>query len=89
MTTVDLAISAWATRPAGKAIRIALAALGMGTATLLLMTAALVASGSWALVILGVGLSVLSVRAALAPNISRLGLLALAIIAGPVVISSL
>lgn len=89
MTTVNPVIRAWAARPVGKATRIAIAVLGMATATLALMTSAVVTSGSWALVILGVGLAIVSVRAALAPSIARLTLLAIAMILGPVVIGSL
>lgn len=72
MTTSTPAIHAWATRPLGKAARISMAALGMVMSTLVLTGAAVVDSGSWALVILGVALATTSVRAAHVPNTSRL-----------------
>lgn len=88
MTALNPAIQAWATRPAGKAVRIAIAALGMATATLILMTAALVTTGSWALVLLGVGLAATSVRAALTPTTPRLLTVAAILIAIPLTIQA-
>lgn len=85
MTTVNTAINAWATHPMGKAARIAIAVGGLITATLVLMTASVVAVGSWALVLLGVGLAALSVRAAQVPTPARLTLVAVALIAIPLV----
>jgi hypothetical protein len=67
----------------GKAARIAIAIGGLLTATLVLMTASVVASGTWILVLLGVGLAALSIRAARVPNPVRLTLVALALIAIP------
>lgn len=88
MTAINPAIQAWAARPAGKAVRIAIATLGMATSTLVLMTAALVTTGSWALVLLGVGLAATSVRAALAPTTPRLLTVATIIIAIPLTLQA-
>ena len=54
VTTSTQVLQPWATRPVGKAARLSLAILGMTMATLVLMTAAAVDSGSWAQVLLGV-----------------------------------
>lgn len=86
MTAVNPAIRAWASRPAGRAARIAIAVLGMATATLVLMTATMVSSGSWALVLLGVGLAAASVRAALVPSTARLVVASLVLLAIPITI---
>lgn len=80
------AIDAWASHPAGRAVRIFMGAAGMATATLVLMTASLVSSGSWALVVLGVGLAATSVRAAAVPSTPRLALLAATLVAIPIAI---
>ena len=89
MTTVNPAIRAWAARPTGKATRIAIAVVGMASATLVLMSAAVVTSASWALILLGVGLAAASVRAAVLPTAGRLTLAAIAMSAVPFVIQSL
>ncbi len=89
MTTVNPAIRAWATRPTGKATRIAIAGLGLATATLILMTASIVSSGEWALVLLGVGIAATATRAAVAPSATRLIIVALAMGAVPFVLQSL
>jgi len=83
MTTASPPISAWAARPMGKAARIAIAVGGLITATLVLMTASVVPTGSWALVVLGVGLAAASVRAARIPSPGRLILVAAALLAIP------
>ena len=86
MTSLSPAFAAWASHPAGKATRIAIAVLGMATATLVLMTAALVTTGSWALVLLGVALAAASVRAAVAPSTTRFVTLAVIVLAIPLTI---
>lgn len=73
----------WATHPAGRAVRAFIAGAGMVTATLVLMTATLVSSGSWVLVILGVGLAATSIRAARIPTVGRLATVAAALVAIP------
>ena len=80
MTTVNPALVAWADHPAGKVARIAIASGGLITATIVLMTASVVAAGSWALVVLGVSLAALAVRAARVPTTFRLFLTAAALI---------
>jgi hypothetical protein len=79
MTTANPSV-VWADHPVGKFARIAIAVAGLVTATLVLMSASVVASGSWALVILGVGLAALAVRAARVPTTTRLVLTAAALI---------
>lgn len=74
MTTATHRVAAWADHPLGKMARIAIAFGGIATATLVLMTASLVANGSWFLVILGVSLAALATRAARMPTTSRLAL---------------
>ncbi|HUF15016.1 MAG TPA: hypothetical protein VMQ46_03920 [Acidimicrobiia bacterium] len=86
MTTLNFALRAWATHPFGMAARVAIAVFGSVTATLVLMTAAVVSSGSWALVVLGAGLAACSVRAARVPSVSRLALLAAALLAIPLLL---
>lgn len=83
MTATSHPANAWATHPAGKAVRVFIAAAGMVTATFVLMTASLVSSGSWALVLLGVGLAASAIRAARVPTVTRLALVAAALIAIP------
>jgi hypothetical protein len=83
MTTTAQPLQAWATKPLGKAARIALAGIGMAMATLTLMTAAVAESASWALVLLGVGLAATSVRAAWVPSVPRLIALMATVIAIP------
>ena len=86
MTALTQTAEAWATHPAGKAARIFIACAGLVTATLVMMTASVVDSGSWALVLLGVALAASSVRAARLPTTGRLALVAAALIAIPIAI---
>ena len=85
MATSDIVTDEWATKPLGKAARIAIAAGGMITATLVLMMATMLTSGAWLFVLVGVALAATSVRAALVPSIMRLGLVAANLIAIPLV----
>ena len=75
MTTSTPVLQTWATRPLGKAARVALAVLGMILATLVLMTAAIIETGAWARVILGAALAAGSVMAARFPSAPRLMIL--------------
>jgi hypothetical protein len=68
VTTIDQ----WAAHPIGKAARIALAGLGLGSAVLLLLVATLYTEAAWILVLLGATLAATSVRAASKPSIVRL-----------------
>lgn len=86
MTAITQTVEGWATHPVGKAARIFIAVTGMATATLVMMTASVIDSGSWALVLLGVALAASSVRAARIPTTGRLALLATALIAIPIAI---
>lgn len=83
MTTANSAISPWASHPLGKVARGAIGVGGMMVAVLVLMTASVVVSGTWALVALGIGVAALSVRAARVPTPVRLTLVALVLIAIP------
>lgn len=83
MTTATPTLQDWATRPFGKATRAAMGAGGMALATLVLMTAAVVETGSWALVLLGVALAAAAVRAARVPSTARLAVLTATVLAIP------
>lgn len=83
MTATTHPVSAWAVHPAGKAVRAFIAVAGMITAVFVLMTASLVSSGSWALVLLGVGLAASAISAARVPNVTRLALVTAILIAIP------
>ena len=72
MTASTEQLQDWATSSIGRIARGAIAVTGLAFAVLVLMNAALVDSGSWALVILGVALAAASVRVALSPNLSRI-----------------
>lgn len=85
MTTASPTVNAWASHPLGKVARGAIAVGGLMTATLVLMTASVVGNGSWAMVLIGVGLAALSVRAARVPSPLRLSLVALTLIAIPLI----
>jgi hypothetical protein len=85
MTTANLYLESWATHPLGKAARVMLALLGMSTATTLLTLSPLVASGSWAIILIGLALAATSVRAARVPTVERLALVVSVVILIPVV----
>lgn len=86
MTSLSPALQTWASHPAGKATRLAIAVLDMATAILVMMTASLVTTGSWALVLLGVAMAAASVRAALVPSTTRFLTLAAILVAVPITI---
>lgn len=83
MTASTPVLNDWAERPMGKVARAAVAITGMAFATLVLMNAALVSSGAWALVLLGVATAATSVRVAQRPSVSRLAALGAVILAIP------
>jgi hypothetical protein len=85
MTTSDLVLDEWATKPMGKAARIAIAAGGIITATLVLLMATMLPDGAWLFVLVGVALAATSVRAARYPTIVRLGVVAANLIAIPLI----
>ena len=85
MTTSDIVLEEWATKPIGKAARIAIAAGGMITATLVLLMATMLTSGAWLFVLAGVALAATSVRAARFPTITRLGVVAANLVAIPLI----
>jgi hypothetical protein len=68
VTTIDQ----WATQPFGKAARIALAVLGLFSATVVLLVATIYTEAAWILVLLGATLAATSIRAASKPSLMRL-----------------
>ena len=89
MTTTTPVLQPWATEPMGKAARIAIAVGGLILATLVLMTATIVAQGSWALIGLGVVIAPSAIRAARVPSTTRLCVLGVAVLAIPFTIQFL
>lgn len=85
ITTID----EWAAHPVGKVARVAIAALGLMSATLVLLVATMNSQAAWTLVLLGVALAATSVRAAASPSLIRLTTLAAVMIAVPYVGQSL
>lgn len=85
MTTSDLILEDWATKPLGKAARISIAAGGVITATLVLLLASMVREGSWLFVLAGVALAATSVRAARFPTVIRLSSVMANLIAIPLI----
>ncbi len=83
MTTADLVLDAWALKPAGKAVRVGIAAAGLATATLVLLMATTLASGTWMVVLVGVSLAATSIRAARYPTLVRLSALTANLLAIP------
>lgn len=81
--TASGAMQTWAAKPFGKVTRVALASLGMTLATMVLTGAALLETGSWALVLVGVAIAATSVRAARELTMTRLVALAASLLAIP------
>lgn len=71
MTTASRIFQAWDTKPAGKAVRVVFAVLGILMGTLVLMASAM-GIVSWAWMPLGVVLAATSVWAANVPSVARL-----------------
>lgn len=63
--------------------RVGIAVAGMAFAILILMYSAIVDSGSWALVLVGVALAATAVRVAMQPTLSRIGILGATVLAVP------
>lgn len=89
MTTTTPVLQPWATQPIGKVARAGIAAGGLVLATLVLMTAAIVAQGSWAMIGIGVVIAPSAIRAARVPSALRLTVLAAAVLAIPFTIQFL
>ncbi|MGH8914606.1 MAG: hypothetical protein ACRDZM_08850 [Acidimicrobiia bacterium] len=81
ITTLD----EWAVHPIGRVARAAIAALGLMSATLVLLVATMNSHAAWTLVLLGVTLAAASIRAATRPSVVRLATLAAVMIAIPYV----
>jgi uncharacterized membrane protein YpjA len=75
----------WAAHPLGKTARVAIATLGLMSAVLVLLVATMNDQLAWSLVLLGVALAAVSVRAAINPSLIRLTTLAAVMIAVPYV----
>lgn len=69
----------------GKAARVAIAVLGLASAILVLLVATMNQQAAWIMILLGVGLAAVSVRAALRPDLIRLTTLVAIMIAVPYV----
>ncbi len=89
MTTSTLVLEGWATKPLGKAARIAIAVGGMITGSLVLLMATMLSQGAWVFVLVGVALVATSVRAARYPTLVRLTAVAANLIAIPLIAQSL
>ncbi|MGB8360476.1 MAG: hypothetical protein WCE80_03685 [Acidimicrobiia bacterium] len=89
MTTTTPVLQPWASQPMGKAARIAIATGGLVLATLVLMTATIVPSGSWAMIALGIVLAPSAIRAARIPTPTRLLVLGVSVLAIPLTIQFL
>lgn len=85
MTTSDTFVDEWASHPIGKAARIAIAVAGLITSALVLLLATLGSNAAWLMVLMGVALAATSIRAASRPTMLRLGTLAAAMVAIPIV----
>jgi hypothetical protein len=81
--SVNAAIDEWSAHPLGKATRVAIGIVGLGSAILLLLIATLVESSAWALVISGVALAALTMRAVERPTLVRLSCLLALVVAAP------
>lgn len=83
MTTFEFSIDNWTSTSIGKAARLAIAILGVVTATLTLMLAAVIGEGAWVMLLAGVALAATSVMAARDPSLARLTAVAANLIAIP------
>ena len=85
MTTSQLVLEGWATKPLGKAARVSIAVGGMITGSLVLLMATMLPQGAWVFVLVGVALVATSVRAARYPTLVRLTAVAANLIAIPLI----
>lgn len=76
MTAITSSFEDWTETSLGKATRIGIGVLGVITATLTLILAAVMDTGAWATVLAGVALAATSARAAKDPSIARLAAVA-------------
>ncbi|MFZ0625095.1 MAG: hypothetical protein WA726_03820 [Acidimicrobiia bacterium] len=81
--SVNAVIDEWSAHPLGRVTRIAIGLVGLGSAILLLLIATLVESSTWPLVIAGVGMAGLTVRAVERPTIVRLSTLLVFVLVAP------
>jgi hypothetical protein len=80
---MNSAIDQWSAHPLGRAARIGIATIGLGTAVLLLLTATILPGATWPLIVTGAALAAITVRAAERPTLVRLGLLAAVTVLAP------
>jgi hypothetical protein len=83
MNTTDRAFPGWARRPLGKTARVVIGGGGMLISFMLMLLAAMLEGQSWLLVFAAAALAATSIRAAQAPSISRLSVMAMNLIALP------
>jgi len=84
MTSTEATFLAeWTTHPLGTTVRIAIAVVGLATATVVLLLATLTSDAVWFMVVLGVSLAAASIRAALSPSITRLAILTAVLVVIP------
>lgn len=83
MTASASSLQTWAGKTFGKVARVALASVGMIFATMVLTSAAMVETGSWALVLVGVAIAATSVRAARELTLARLAAVGVSLLAVP------
>lgn len=72
MTAIESRLEPWTLTSLGKMTRFTIGLLGVITATLVLMIAAVIDGGSWLLILAGVALAANSARAAKYPSVTRL-----------------
>jgi hypothetical protein len=82
MTAPSPVLQGWETKPVGKAMRVGLAVLGVLMGTLVFVTSVMGAVG-WPFAVIGLAVTGSSVQAARVPSLLRLGALAIALMAIP------
>ena len=85
MTTSETTfLQDWAIHPLGKTVRVAIAVVGLATASVVLLLATLTSNAVWFMVLLGVALAAASIRAAFRPSVLRLAILTAVMVAIPI-----
>ena len=86
MTTSEATVlNEWTRHPLGKTVRIGIAVVGLASSGMVLLLATMSSSAVWFMVVVGVSLAATSVRAAIRPNLTRLGILTALLVAVPFV----
>ena len=85
MTTSEATfLDEWTTHPLGKTVRVAIAVVGLATATVVLLRATLTTDAVGFMVVLGASLAAASIRAALRPSMARLAILTAVLVVIPI-----